>query len=305
MLEWILSLGLFSMFSCVVDIVWTQFLVSRELEEDVAAQGRYRLHDRVRLWARLLGPDTAAFMNGKSLYFPALEVLGASFMVACAYTYGLFSRQMVMFTLGACLLALAAIVDRVLYFFPDEVSYTLIAVGLASALAFYLRGDHAQAKQAVMGGVLALVIVYGGFCWLYRLIRGRPGMGLGDVKICIGVGLLLGPIMFTAFFMLFSILGTFFSLVVLVARGRLGPSGQVLAEMVEEGYFPPSGPSGLAQAPLPTGPSYLCAFLVAALWPDLQEYLVAWNGTGVDVPCWNAAPHLLDLHCGWGVILGR
>src|SRR6266851_233249 len=67
----------------------------------------------------------------------------------------------------ACLMIAIAAVDARRFIIPDELSAAALALGLADA--------------AIRGGIMAATFF--GLWALYRRLRGREGIGLGDVKL--------------------------------------------------------------------------------------------------------------------------
>jgi leader peptidase (prepilin peptidase) / N-methyltransferase len=88
--------------------------------------------------------------------------------------------------LGWTLLALAAI-DVRHYLLPDALTLPLIPAGLAVAWAVdpARLGDHLIGAAA---GGLGFALI----AWLYRRLRNREGLGLGDAKLLAGGGAWLG-----------------------------------------------------------------------------------------------------------------
>jgi leader peptidase (prepilin peptidase)/N-methyltransferase len=88
--------------------------------------------------------------------------------------------------LGWTLLAMAAI-DLRHYLLPDVLTLPLIPAGLAVAWAL----DPDLVPEHLLGAVLGFV-VFAGIAWLYRRLRGRHGLGLGDAKLLAAAGAWLG-----------------------------------------------------------------------------------------------------------------
>ena len=84
--------------------------------------------------------------------------------------------------LGWCLLALAAMDMRSMVL-ADSLTLPLVAAGLAVSWAIGTETLYAAAIGAVLGFLTFALIG-----WLYRKLRGREGLGLGDAKLLAGAG---------------------------------------------------------------------------------------------------------------------
>ena len=67
-----------------------------------------------------------------------------------------------------------------------------------------------------IAGYLTLWIVY----WLFKLIRGKEGMGYGDFKLLAALGAWLGWKMLPLIVLLSSVVGAFIGLSLVVFKGR-------------------------------------------------------------------------------------
>jgi leader peptidase (prepilin peptidase)/N-methyltransferase len=83
---------------------------------------------------------------------------------------------------GWALLLLAAIDWRV-QILPDVITLPLLAAGLSAAF-FFARESWLDHLIGAAAGFLALALV----SQLYRLLRGRDGLGLGDAKLLAALG---------------------------------------------------------------------------------------------------------------------
>lgn len=115
--------------------------------------------------------------------------------------------------LGWWLLALA-LIDLELWLLPDALTLPLIAGGLLLAAGnaaglFYLR-TPATLLDAVLGAGLG----YASFAllgWLYRRLRGREGLGLGDAKLLAAAGAWVGAGLLPVVVLLGALLGLGFA----------------------------------------------------------------------------------------------
>jgi leader peptidase (prepilin peptidase) / N-methyltransferase len=120
-----------------------------------------------------------------SPFYPAIEL--AALAVAASAVWVLSGWLLwVSLALGWTLLALAAI-DLRHYLLPDVLTLALIPAGLAVALAL----DPALLPAHLLGALLgfATFVVIG---QVYRRLRGRDGLGLGDAKLLAAAGAWLG-----------------------------------------------------------------------------------------------------------------
>lgn len=85
------------------------------------------------------------------------------------------------------LLALLAC-DLMWFRLPDLLTGALLVVALATAWAT----ARPTLPEALWGAVLG-VAAFAALRWGYRALRGREGLGLGDVKLMAGLGAALGP----------------------------------------------------------------------------------------------------------------
>jgi len=120
-----------------------------------------------------------------SPFYPAIEL--AALAVAANAAFVLSGWLLwVSLGLGWTLLALAAI-DLRHYLLPDVLTLPLIPAGLAVAYALDPALLPAHALGALLGFAAFAVIGH-----LYRRLRGRDGLGLGDAKLLAAAGAWLG-----------------------------------------------------------------------------------------------------------------
>lgn len=150
-----------------------------------------------------------------SLKYPVVEALTGLATAFSAWHFG-FGLSM----LGAsvfiwCTIALAFI-DQETGFLPDQITLPLLWFGILLNTASTFVPLH-QSVIGAAAGYLSLWSVY----WLYKLIRGKEGMGYGDFKMNAAVGALLGWKILPVVILISSVVGLFFGLIQMVAaRGR-------------------------------------------------------------------------------------
>jgi leader peptidase (prepilin peptidase)/N-methyltransferase len=142
-----------------------------------------------------------------SAMYPMVELLTGLLFLACYFAFGL-RLDALKWALFAALLVVLTITDLRERILPNEVNF--FGLGLGLLLSFFTPPIDGTAQwiatrsfdfpppQPVLSFVDALVgaAVGSGLLWLvaegYFRLRGREGMGLGDVKMMAAVGAFLG-----------------------------------------------------------------------------------------------------------------
>jgi leader peptidase (prepilin peptidase)/N-methyltransferase len=118
----------------------------------------------------------------------------------------------------ALVLSLVAVtfIDLEHMYVPDAISIGGSVVGVVTSS---LRG--LAFADALLGAAVGFAVVWLPFTVLYRLVRGRTGMGLGDAKLVMLAGAFFGWGGALFALMAGAVQGTIAALVVLVLRGRI------------------------------------------------------------------------------------
>jgi leader peptidase (prepilin peptidase)/N-methyltransferase len=164
-------------------------------------------------WLALRGKCSACGTPISSRY-PVVEILGGVLAACAIWRFGPSWAG-----LAACgflwtLLALTFI-DFDTQLLPDDITLPLLWAGLA--VNFF--GVFVPLREAVVGamaGYLALWMVY----WLFKLIRGKEGMGHGDFKLLAALGAWLGWQMLPVIVLMSSVVGAFIGITLVVFKGR-------------------------------------------------------------------------------------
>jgi leader peptidase (prepilin peptidase) / N-methyltransferase len=135
--------------------------------------------------------------------YPVVEFLTGALFVLTYYSYGL-TLPTFKFLIFSCLLMILIVTDIVTRILPDAVNW----FGFGLALAFATRVPpsgfvelwvHSRRISPMLVGVLEALLgaafgslVLLGAALLYRLVRKREGMGMGDVKMMAMIGAFLG-----------------------------------------------------------------------------------------------------------------
>ena len=149
-----------------------------------------------------------------SARYPAIELLGALIAVYAAYRFGVTAKGLAVCGLLWTLLALTCI-DFDTQLLPDDLTLPLMWAGLL----VNLWGMFTSLPAAVIGamaGYLSLWTIY----WLFKLIRGKEGMGFGDFKLLAALGAWLGWQMLPVIVLLSSVVGTVVGVGLIVFKGR-------------------------------------------------------------------------------------
>ena len=151
-----------------------------------------------------------------SARYPLVELLTGALAVAAALRF-----HGVLTIAAACVLLCALValtfIDFDTQLLPDNITLPLVWAGLLVNTAGIMPG--VSLRDAVLGavaGYLALWIVY----WLFKLIRGKEGMGYGDFKLLAALGAWLGWQMLPLIVLLSSLVGATIGIGLVVFKGR-------------------------------------------------------------------------------------
>ncbi len=164
-------------------------------------------------WLALRGKCSACGARISPRY-PVVEILGGVLAACAIWRFG-----PTWVGLAACgflwsLLALTFI-DFDTQLLPDDITLPLLWAGLAVNLS----GAFVPLREAIIGamaGYLSLWAVY----WLFKLIRGKEGMGHGDFKLLAALGAWLGWQMLPVIILMSSVVGAFIGIALVVFKGR-------------------------------------------------------------------------------------
>jgi leader peptidase (prepilin peptidase)/N-methyltransferase len=175
-----------------------------------------------------------------SLRYPLIE-LGAIFIAVAIFLWQGPTPLALLYTVLALTLYLLIIIDLEFYIIPDSLQIIILALGIT----YHLYLGHLWVPYLISSLLctsLALTLHFG-----YRWLRHREGLGFGDVKLLMVMGLWLMP-MQLPFFLFFA--GVFGIVLGLAWTG------------------------GTKHARFPFGPALVLSFLVCLLNPGLEKILV-------------------------------
>ncbi len=161
-----------------------------------------------------LGGKCASCKAPISVRYPVVEILGGLLAAYAIWRFGATPRGVAGCVLLWSLLALTMI-DIDTQLLPDDLTLPLLWAGLIANL----WGLFAPLRDAVIGavaGYLALWTIY----WLFKLIRGKEGMGHGDFKLLGALGAWLGWQVLPVIVLLSSVVGAVIGITLIVFKGR-------------------------------------------------------------------------------------
>jgi len=157
-------------------------------------------------WLWLRGKCRACGARISAMY-PLVELLTGLLFVACYLEFGI-GRDTVKWLFFICLIIVLTITDLRVRLLPDLITWPGFAAGVlfsafvppndGTAFLLSLRLFHGLPPERFMGVIEALLgaafgsLMLWGAAAIYKLVRGREGMGLGDVKMMAMAGAFLG-----------------------------------------------------------------------------------------------------------------
>jgi leader peptidase (prepilin peptidase)/N-methyltransferase len=180
--------------------------------------------------------------------YPLVELVTGLLFVGCYLEFGI-SQATVKWLFFICLIIILTVTDLRVRLLPDVITWPGFAAGVLFAtfvppndgVAFLLslRLFHQLPPERVLGLLEALLgAAFGSLLlWvaaaLYKLVRGREGMGLGDVKMMLMVGAFLGVRNAFITILLGTLLGSILGVAV-IATMYAGGAGRRLAERASQ-----------------------------------------------------------------------
>jgi len=125
--------------------------------------------------------------------YPLVELANAVLWVAAGWRFGTHLALLPYLALFSVLLVLS-VIDLELYLLPNVITYPSIAVSIV-AVPILALASAPNPRSAMIGAAIG-GIGYAGFLFAvllaYELIVHREGMGLGDVKLAVLLGIWVG-----------------------------------------------------------------------------------------------------------------
>ena len=151
-----------------------------------------------------------------SVRYPLVELLTGALSVAAVLRFGVTPAAAAACVLLWSLVALTFI-DFDTQLLPDSITLPLLWGGLLANVAGLVPG--VTLRDAVIGSIAGYVVLWTIY-WLFRLIRGKEGMGYGDFKLLSALGAWLGRQMLPLIVLLSSLVGAVIGIGLVVFKGR-------------------------------------------------------------------------------------
>jgi leader peptidase (prepilin peptidase)/N-methyltransferase len=149
-----------------------------------------------------------------SVRYPTVELAGGLLAAYAVWRFGLTWKGG-----AACvflwMLTALTVIDLDTQLLPDDLTLPLLWAGLIANLFGLFVPLHTAVIGAI-AGYLSLWLVY----WIFRLVRGKEGMGYGDFKLLAALGAWLGWSMLPIIVLLSSVVGAAIGLSLIVFKGR-------------------------------------------------------------------------------------
>ena len=149
-----------------------------------------------------------------SARYPVVEVLGGLLAACAVWRFGVTPQGIAACVLLWSLLALTMI-DFDTQLLPDSITLPLLWAGLIANL-WHTFASLPDAVIGALAGYLSLWTIY----WLFKLIRGKEGMGYGDFKLLAALGAWLGWQLLPVIVLLSSVVGAGIGISLIVFKGR-------------------------------------------------------------------------------------
>lgn len=177
--------------------------------------------------------------------YPIIEAVSGALSCYAAVHFGFGWAAVGAIVLIWALLALTAI-DIDTQLLPDDITLPLLWLGLL----FNAAHTYTSLNSAVMGAVFGYLSLWSVY-WLFKLIRGKEGMGYGDFKLLAALGAWLGWQMLPLIILSSSVVGAVVGITLMVVSKKG------------------------SEVPIPFGPYLAGGGIIALFWGQAitQQYL--------------------------------
>lgn len=146
--------------------------------------------------------------------YPVVEILTATLTALVSWKFGYTYTTLfaVMFTYALIVLTFIDLDTQLL---PDDITLPLLWL----ALLFNIDYGFTDIKSAVIGAMAGYLVLWTVF-WLFKLLRGKEGMGYGDFKLLAAIGAWFGWQLLPAVILLSSTLGALIGIIMIALAKR-------------------------------------------------------------------------------------
>lgn len=149
-----------------------------------------------------------------SLRYPCIEILTAALLGLASWKFG-YSYTTLFASVFILALITLTFIDFDTQLLPDDITLPLLWLGLL----FNLNYGFTDLKSAVIGAMAGYLVLWSVF-WLFKLLRGKEGMGYGDFKLLAAIGAWFGWQLLPAVILLSSTLGALIGIGLIVFTKR-------------------------------------------------------------------------------------
>lgn len=149
-----------------------------------------------------------------SMRYPLVEALTGALTGLISWQFGYTATTAFAWIFTFALIALTFI-DFDTQLLPDDITLPLLWLGLL----FNLNFGFTDLKSAVIGAMAGYLVLWSVF-WIFKIIRGKEGMGYGDFKLLAAIGAWFGWKLLPAVILLSSALGAIIGIALIVMTKR-------------------------------------------------------------------------------------
>jgi leader peptidase (prepilin peptidase)/N-methyltransferase len=146
--------------------------------------------------------------------YPLVELLTAGLVGLVSWKFG-YSYTMLFAAIFTFALIALTFIDFDTQLLPDDITLPLLWLGLL----FNVNYGFTDLKSAVIGAMAGYLVLWSVF-WLFKLVRGKEGMGYGDFKLLAAIGAWFGWQLLPAVILLASTLGAVIGIALIVLTKR-------------------------------------------------------------------------------------
>ena len=167
------------------------------------------------------------FLNGKcrnckkdiSFQYFLVEIISVFYFFGIYYLFG-FSIDSLLFVILYCFLVIIFFIDLKHFIIPNELTFPLMIIGFLKSLDPNLNKlIFPNFLNSIIGGVLGYFLIWL-IIFVYKKLRNKEGMGLGDAKLLSALGFWFGWYSIPFIIFLSSFTGLLFVLPSLILKKR-------------------------------------------------------------------------------------